>query len=230
MADGPEMSAYLRTKPYPGRGLICARLLDGSLGVVYFLTGRSEASRRRGLQAAENGDISVVDTAHGPHDDLRHYTALARRGDWFVAGNGDQVLPIVEGLKRGREPVDVWSDHTYEPDPPIHTPRIWAVWNRQEPHRILLGDARRSVRPSGACDRTLTVIDLAEPGDGVVVTTYSGTVEEVIAAPDPISVYVEAVSLESLADEVWNSLDPSLRVALIAVDPSDPTADTHERR
>lgn len=74
-----------------------------------------------------NRDLSpeLADADRGEHDALRHYVALARRGAWWVLGNGDQVVPIADDLAGGADLATAWGRHTFEPDPPIYTPRIW---------------------------------------------------------------------------------------------------------
>lgn len=120
-----DLGQILGTRGYPGRGCVSARLADGRLYLAYFLTGRSEASRSRTVELQPSGDVQVRDTSGGDHDDLRHYVAAVRREGWTVVGNGDQVEPLASALAAGKDPASAWAEHTYEPDPPIFTPRIW---------------------------------------------------------------------------------------------------------
>jgi IMP cyclohydrolase-like protein len=97
------VSQTLESRPYPGRGCLAARSGNSRLSLVYILTGRSAASRNRKLIILDNGDVAVRDTAGTAlrHDLLRHYVAAARRRDWLVIGNGDQVVPRDESLASG---------------------------------------------------------------------------------------------------------------------------------
>lgn len=147
----------LRSRPYPGRGCLAARTTSGTLCFVYFLTGRSDASRNRRLVKLANGDVAVHGGSVGAdRDPLRHYIAAASRGRWVAVGNGDHVAAIADRLARGADPLTAWSTHTYEPDHPIYTPRIFLALNTavvdQGP---LLGYARRSARPDHAPDRVI---------------------------------------------------------------------------
>jgi IMP cyclohydrolase len=218
----------LRDRPYAGRGCVAARLADGSLWFAYFLTGRSDASRSRALEQHPDGDLRVVDTrSGGGHDALRHYVAAARRGRWSVVGNGDQVEPIADALAASAEPATAWAEHTFEPDPPIFTPRIWICADADE--RVLVGSARRSTRPDGSADRALWMPDTLAPRSGVLITTYAGTAEHVLTSGLPLDVEVRAATGEELLDATWDALGPALRVAAFAARPADLAATMRHR-
>lgn len=206
----------LHTRPYPGRGVLVGHLSTGTPVGAYFLTGRSESSRARRLVRRKGSDIEVADTSGGPHDDLRHYLAVAKRGPWLVFGNGDQVEPLATALADGCSVTSAWAAHSYEPDPPIYTPRIWAAWNLDDSHPPLLGSARRSNRSNGAVDRVAWNCEFTSPSDAVLLTTYNGTTTEVRAAREPLDVSVGADSVEQLVDDLWGALAPDLRVGALA--------------
>ncbi len=210
----------LAERPYPGRGCIAARIPSGSLWISYFLTGRSEASRSRTLQSEAGGDLRVVDTrALGEHDHLRHYVAAARRDGWTVVGNGDQVEPLALALGSGVDPVAAWGRHTYEPDPPIFTPRIWLCTDPNGD--VLVGSARRSKRDDGSADRGLWMPESLRPGSAIVITTYSGSAVDLETSGLPLDVTTEAESGEDLLNAIWDALDPVLRVAAFVAQPGD---------
>lgn len=206
----------LHSRPYPGRGVLLGRLSTGSPVGAYFLTGRSDSSRARRLVLRGGSDVEVADTSGGPHDDLRHYLAIAERGPWLVFGNGDQVEPLATALAAGSSVPRAWAAHSYEPDPPIYTPRIWAAWNREDSLPPALGSARRSDRSDGAVDRVAWNCDIPFPGDAVLLTTYNGTTNEVRTAREPLDVSSSAESVEQLADDLWGALAPDLRVGAVA--------------
>lgn len=205
----------LGARPYPGRGCVAARLLDGRLALAYFLTGRSAASRSRALVRLPSGDLQVKDTSGGAHDALRHYVAGVRRPGWTVVGNGDQVAPFADALAAGTDPATAWAAHTYEPDPPIFTPRI-AVALREADSALVLASARRSDRSEGGADRLLVLPEALPAGEGLLLTTYDGTVDAVVPSGVATSVLTSFGSVEALAQAVWTSLDPALAVACFA--------------
>ncbi|MDQ2852083.1 MAG: IMP cyclohydrolase [Actinomycetota bacterium] len=210
----------LRSRPYPGRGCVAARTSLGDLVFIYFLTGRSAASKNRELSETTNGDIIVRDRSNSQHDALRHYCAAVRRGGWRVIGNGDQVEPIAASLAAGRDMLATWSEHTFEPDPPIFTSRIWMA-HQDAGADCILGFARRSERSDGSVDRVAWVTDYLAPGSAVLMTTYGGSSDHVTSTPGPTAVTVAADSRSGVLDEVWQALHPDVKVAAFAVSPSD---------
>ncbi|TWP32201.1 hypothetical protein [Leekyejoonella antrihumi] len=54
------------------------------------------------------------------------------------------------------------------------------------------------------------------------MTTYRGTAEEIISTSAPTDVTVTGPELAAVLDDVWQSLDPHLRVAAFAVSADNP--------
>jgi IMP cyclohydrolase len=213
----------LASRPYPGRGILVARTGDGALCFAYLVTGRSASSRARELRVAPNGDVAVADTSgSGEADALRHYVALAQRGDWVVLGNGDHVEPLATALAAGEQVSTAWAAHTFEPDPPIFTPRIWlARYVDGTRPACLMGYVRRSGRGDGGADRVAWAFDELSAHSGVLMTTYAGTVTDVVPSLAPVEVTIAATDADDLLDEVWDGLAPQLRVAALTVAADD---------
>ena len=224
----PSLTTTLQARPYPGRGLIAARTLDNARCLLYFLTGRSPSSRQRRLATLDGGDIAVQGTEPGPFDPLRHYVASARRGPWVVVGNGAQVVPVADALAGGADALTTWSAHSYEPDGPIFTPRIWVATEARSAH-CLIGYALRADRGDDAADRVVWLVDNLQPGHGVLLTTYDGTPEQVRNARVPVDVDSSAATSGELLDELFGALDADLRVAAFALDPDEPAAAVAKR-
>ena len=214
-----DVTDELARRPYPGRGCLAARTVDGDLALLYFLSGRSPVSRARELLPQSNGDIAVASTVGHGNDPLRHYTAAAQRGPWTVIGNGDHVVPIVESLAAHDDEVAAAQRYTYEPDGPIFTTRIWLTHQRGGRSDCAHGYARRSDR--GAVDHVVWSLSLLAPGTGSLMTTYAGTVSEVRPQHAPVDVKVAASTAGDLLQDVWGALDPTLRVAGFAITPDD---------
>ncbi len=211
----------LQSRPYPGRGLLAARTAGGARCLLYFVTGRSPSSRARKLAILEGGDVAVQgNEPGGQFDPLRHYVAAARRASWIVVGNGAQVVPIAASLAAGADVLGVWRAHSYEPDGPIFTPRIW-VASPAGSGECLIGYALRPDRGGEGADRVVWSVDDLRPGEGVLLTTYDGTPEQVHNARVPVDVQSAGASAAELLDEVWAALAPELRVAAFALDPDD---------
>lgn len=218
-----SLQAALASRPYPGRGTLVARTGDGTMCFAYFITGRSSSSQARMLRILPNCDVAVADTTgSGNVDVLRHYVALAQRGTWVVLGNGDHVEPLATALAAGEHVPSAWAPHTFEPDPPIFTPWIWLTRSvdRARP-ACLIGYVRRSGRGDGGADRVTWALDEVAPRTGVLMTTYAGTVTDVVPSWAPVEVTVVADDANALLDEVWDALAPQLRVAALTVAPDN---------
>jgi len=213
-----NLQDLLSTNAYPGRGVLCARTLSGTVVGGYFLTGRSPASRDRALRLID-GELVVGPLDAAEHDPLRHYTAAATTDDWLVLGNGEQVSQVVDRLASGQPAPVALGDLDYEPDPPIRTSRITALISRDAGRTSVLGAAR----PSRAARLTSNVMTLTvsnlEPGEAVLLTTYDSDGEQVSVASPFTETTVEAKDEQGLLDEIWQALDPRFRIAVTVVDP-----------
>jgi IMP cyclohydrolase len=213
-----QVRDVLAGNPYPGRGVVWARTLDGAVCGAYFLTGRSPASQARELRIG-GGDLVVAATQGPGGDPLRHYVAARERGDWLVFGNGEQVTQVADRLGTATPP-QALAGLSYEPDPPIFTPRITVVADRAT-GRAWFGAARRS--RGGRDEADLLVLSLAPPavGDVVVMTTYrsSGDTSAVTTAEPYVEARTSAADRRDLLATLWDALNPELRVAAAAFTP-----------
>jgi IMP cyclohydrolase len=202
--------------------LVVAQLAD-RLVIVYFLTGRSAASRHRRLRRDSDG-ITVV-AATGPEDDpLRHYRAVHRSIDLTVVGNVDHVETVYEGLRAGLHPSKILESISAEPDPPIWTPRIWLAHQSSQP--LYMGLARNRSGHDGV--RTLWTITDLQPGQAILLTSYSGAPARVTPSRSAIEGITTAGNPEQLLEDIWDALQPDLRVAAVVIDPSaDRYTDIH---
>ena len=208
----------LKVNAYPGRGLVVARTPIDGLCVVYFMTGRSPASRDRAL-TVDGESVYARSRSASPHDPLRHYRAVAVGPQWCVVGNGDQVDTIASRLE-SMSPAEAVQGIEYEPDPPLRTPRITLVASRRVGAPVYVSAARASVLdPESTRLSCLTVDDLPE-GVGVLTTTYFTSGPEIDTSRPPIEFATAASSAAQLLSAVWDSLPVDLRVAAIAVEPT----------
>ena len=116
-----------------------------------------------------------------------------------------------------------WSQHSYQPDPPIFTPRIWMAYDAEaEPRRrVVVGDVLRSDRGDGSADNFALIPDGIPVGSALVMTTYCGPQQDVATTTAPLNVTSDAATGAALLAEVWTNLDPFLRVAALVADPRD---------
>jgi len=202
---------------YPGRGLAIGRDVDGVPFFSYWLTGRSAASRARELVVRER-EIIVRDTSGGPVDDLRHYTAATRGDDWVIVGNGTQVGELAAARARQPDLQVALRGLTYEPDPPIRTPRITAgaTLTSAGLTDVVIGAARPYDGAPELTEHPSLYAARIAPGTALTTTTYAGTADNVVVNGRP-EVTAIALPWSEITDLLWQSLQPSLRVAAITV-------------
>lgn len=227
----PTLNNELTARPYPGRGIVAARTLNGQWAICYFLTGRSNASRQRELVLDERGVIVVDSRLEGAHDPLRHYRAIDRREGLLVVGNGDQVETFANDVQRGAEPWTAWKKHDVEPDPPIFTPRLLLALIAAGDDRTLhLAAVRNAAGPENEPGRTMqswTPAEAVRAGAGLLLSTYQGTTKQVTIGQGPTPVDLASETPADLEAEVWNSLDVTLRVASVTVTAEGLPVGTH---
>ncbi|MGW5191341.1 IMP cyclohydrolase [Kribbella sp. NPDC004138] len=202
---------------YPGRGLAIGRDVDGVPFFSYWLTGRSAASQARELVVRER-EIIVRDTSGGPVDDLRHYTAATRGDDWVIVGNGTQVGELAAARARQPDLQIAMRELTYEPDPPIRTPRITAgaTLTSAGLKDVVIGAARPYDGAPELTEHPSLYAARIAPGTALTTTTYAGTADNVVVNGHP-EVTAIALPWSEITDLLWQSLQPSLRVAAITV-------------
>lgn len=212
----PTLGSALGALPYPGRGLAVVGTRTG-VAAAYFLTGRSAASRNRALEATPEGGVVVRDLSSGPDDPLRHYVALVRTSDAVVIGNGEQVAEVATDLERGTHVWDALSRHDHEPDPPINTPRITLV-AEPDGSTVHLAISRHSDLDRDASDVLVGRFRSLPPGEGLLLVTYRGSIEEPRGATGWVEVTSEAGDAEALLAEVSTALSAELAVAALAIE------------
>jgi IMP cyclohydrolase len=201
---------------YPGRGLVLGRDVHGVAFGLYWLTGRSQASQQRRIQLAETS-VVVQDLSDGPRDELRHYTAAVRNARAIMLGNGTHVVAVCDDVEAGASFDDAHRKIAYEPDPPIYTPRITAMaaLNPSGAHGFLTACAASDTRWPGITQHRTLRIEAPASGQAQLVTTYSGNLDNPKPSGNPSAVSVES-SWKSLVSDVWEVLEPNLKVAVTA--------------
>lgn len=200
------MSTFTGIGEYPGRGVLVRRSADGGLDWAYFLTGRSESSRRR--RARQVGDVVHIEpTVQVQADPLRHYACARPFSRGLILGNGSHVDVLVEQLDSGVGLSTALLEIDPEPDPPIDTPRIGAVI--EESSAVFFSVAGHP----GAIERRTTELSSA-PHALAVQTTYAGPTEDPVGSA-PLHLLSSAEPMERLVDDLWSSLPADLRVLLL---------------
>ena len=120
-----DLFAYLRERPYPGRGILLGATPAGKSVIGYFIMGRSENSRNRIFIEERDG---IRNEAHDPSKlvdpSLIIYHPVRRFGDSMIVTNGDQTDTVRDYLSAGRDFHSALMTREFEPDAPNYTPRI----------------------------------------------------------------------------------------------------------
>lgn len=121
-----NLEERLRSRTYPGRGILVGRSCDGEYAVAaYFIMGRSENSRNRVfVEEGERIRTEAHDPAKMKDPSLIIYAPVRVLGNNTVITNGDQTDTIYEGLKNHVSFEEALKKRTFEPDAPNYTPRI----------------------------------------------------------------------------------------------------------
>ena len=191
-----DFLAFLKSNPYPGRGIAV-----GKERVYYFIMGRSENSRNRVFTLTDDG---IRTEAHDPakltDPSLILYHPVRRMGGSLIVTNGDQT-DTIRDMGDFRKAL---LTREYEPDEPNWTPRISAILNAD-------GSFSLSIlkRSEGRCLRCFYDYEGCDEGTGYFISTYRGD-----GAPLP-SFSGEPLAIDMPEpDEVWDALNKDNKVSL----------------
>ena len=207
----------LSSNPYPGRGIIIGRSPSGkSLVQVYWIMGRSEGSRNRifmeedGFLKTKLWDESVVtDPA------LLIYYPMRHVGKTHIVTNGDQTDTIYQALPQGGTFESALETRTFEPDPPIYTPRISGLMKAGTPDAYQLSVLKpMSGDPESVMRCYYNIVSPAN-GIGNCIQTYTLTADGK-PAPFKGDPYVLPLfdDIDETAKVYWDVLDPDNKVSL----------------
>ncbi|MDR2616126.1 MAG: IMP cyclohydrolase, partial [Oscillospiraceae bacterium] len=217
------LDEYLSRRRYPGRGIILGR--DK---LVYFITGRSENSRNRVLRRTPDGvRTEAYDPARLTDPSLVIYNAVRRVPGGFVVSNGAQTDDIRNALMNTPNHVNslmgdkaygtikgVAYGLSYEPDPPLYTPRISGYLNHAEDqYELAIARGFYTGKRVGCERRVWTYTNGAR-----FISTYDDDGDPPPSFPGaPIRVTDVPEDCEETAELVWNALCRDTRVALYAL-------------
>ena len=125
-----DLFAYLRERPYPGRGILLGNLPDGRALCAYFIMGRSENSRNRVFEQTGDGiRTKAFDESKMVDPSLIIYHPVRRVGDKLVVTNGDQTDTVRDFLEAGKTAEAALRTREFEPDGPNWTPGYpaWSI-------------------------------------------------------------------------------------------------------
>ena len=228
----------LKQNPYPGRGIVIGKSQDGRHAVAaYFIMGRSVNSRNR-IFVAEGDNLRTQ--AHDPalltDPSLVIYYPVRVYDGGMIVTNGDQTDTIYNLLQSEDRPccagscfVKALRTRTFEPDPPLFTPRISGILEYGDSgFTYKLSILKSTDGDSSAAQRQFFEYDPL-PGLGHFIHTYKCDGNPVVPSfeGEPKPVELEG-GIDAFANSLWESLNEANKVSLFVryVDLETGTAET----
>ena len=213
-----DICELLSNNSYPGRGIITGLSEDGERAVViYFIMGRSENSRNRIFVKTDDGiRTAAFDISKMTNPELVIYHPVRESGGCTIVTNGDQTETILEHLNRGSGFNDALRTREFEPDPPLYTPRISGLVEKDGSYRLSI--LKTTAGNPDFCQRNFYEYSGAVPGLGHFISTY-----ETDGSPppsfsgEPVPVYIsDSRGFNSFVSGIWKSLNEENKVSLYA--------------
>jgi len=205
----------LKNNAYPGRGIVLGKSANGKSAVaVYFIMGRSGNSRNRVFVPTEDG---IRTEAHDPakmtDPSLIIYHPVRKTGWGLIVTNGDQTDTVRDYLLEGRTFAEALRQRAFEPDAPNYTPRISGLLSPDGSFQLSI--LKSADGNPACCCRYFYHYDAPLAGEGRFIHTYRGDGNPLPSFEgEPVRVGLEADGPETLADQVWEALDPENKVSL----------------
>ena len=217
MAVETNMDA-LRASRYPGRGIIIGQTPDARHYVqIYWIMGRSAGSRNRVFIAdGHTVRTRALDESALENPALVVYRPVRALNGCHIVSNGDHTDTIFDAIRHGGTFESALNTRTFEPDPPILTPRIAGLVDLEDRCVAYKLAILKAVGRSGDfAARHYFNYETGIPGVGHCVTTYRDDGDP----PPPFSGEPYAVDLhdriETTRDHYWDALNRENRVSLL---------------
>lgn len=223
-----DLGAVLRANTYPGRGIVLGKSADGTKAVIaYFIMGRSENSRNRIFVEEEGGlRTEAFDPAKLKDPSLVIYWPVRKLGRTTIVTNGDQTDTIYEFLAAEKTFEEALRMRTFEPDPPILTPRISGLVHKDGSYRLsILKSANGN---ADSVQRFFYEYPQPIAGEGHFIHTYLGDGDPVPSFEgEPENVMIEG-DIDSFTKLVWDHLNEANKVSLFVrfIDLADGSEET----
>ncbi len=211
----------LRGNRYPGRGIVIGKSPDGKKAVAaYFIMGRSVNSRNR-IFVEEGQDMrtQAFDPALLSDPSLVIYFPVRMFQGGMIVTNGDQTDTIYDMIQSHPDCVApgyfvrALLTRTFEPDPPLYTPRVSGIVDLQNGGAYWLSILKSTDGDPEAAQRQFFSYE-PKAGLGHFLHTYTcdgDPVPSFEGEPVPVGIPDD---IDNFTQGLWESLDESNKVSL----------------
>lgn len=214
-----DLKKELAGNSYPGRGIVIGRTQGGNHAVIaYFIMGRSENSRNRifeedindGLRTKAFDESKLIDPS------LVIYSPVRVLSNHTIVTNGDQTDTIYEFIDEGGTFEQALNTRTFEPDPPIFTPRISGMVtdNTDGSFSYKLSILKSNRGNGDSVLRFFYNYENPQNGEGHFIHTYEcdGNPPESFFG-EPKACKIDS-NMERFSNTIWNALDEERKISL----------------
>lgn len=233
MPEFEDQSDRIETSRYPGRGIVIGITPDQKhLVQVYWIMGRSEGSRNRiFINEEDRVRTWVFDESKVDNLDLISYHPVRVHDAYHIVTNGDQTDTILAHLQSGKSFESALNTRSWEPDPPINTPRISGLINTSTDlnYTYKLGILKTVQGNADYTTRHYHTYETPVPGFGHCITTYLDDGDPVPSFEGEPYTVALINNLEETANHFWSILDDNNKVSLLIkfIDPVTNQSDIH---
>lgn len=212
-----SLEEYLKSNAYPGRGILIGRSPKGTHALfAYFIMGRSENSRNRIFVKEGDGlRTQAFDPSKLTDPSLVIYAPVRVLGNKTIVTNGDQTDTIYTLMDQQQTFEQALRTRTFEPDPPIYTPRISGILHFENgSFNYALSILKSADGNPESCLRFHFAYNNPLPGYGSFIHTYQSD------GNPPRSFEGEPRTVETLdnindmTDLIWSSLNEENKISL----------------
>jgi IMP cyclohydrolase len=208
-----ELTKLLQQNTYPGRSIVLGKHKDGKhMVIAYFIMGRSVNSRNRIFVADGDGlRTQAHDPAKLSDPSLVIYAPVRVLNGVQIVTNGDQTDTIYDFMSQGKTFEEALRTRTFEPDPPIYTPRVSGIVEK--------GNYKLSILKSADGDPSSVrryFFEYTSPmaGQGHFIHTYRCDGNPVPSFEgEPEQVEIDG-TLDEFTNAIWESLNMDNKVSL----------------
>ncbi len=208
-----ELTKLLQQNTYPGRSIVLGKHKDGKhMVIAYFIMGRSVNSRNRIFVADGDGlRTQAHDPAKLSDPSLVIYAPVRVLNGVQIVTNGDQTDTIYDFMSQGKTFEEALRTRTFEPDPPIYTPRVSGIVEK--------GNYKLSILKSADGDSSSVrryFFEYTSPmaGQGHFIHTYRCDGNPVPSFEgEPEQVEIDG-TLDEFTNAIWESLNMDNKVSL----------------